>query len=133
MKRLMLAVLVAALGLSFISPLAAADTGGMAVKPVMQKLPPIMQELQAKVDSRDYFGAAERFMDIARLFKSLETVVPAQGNKAQWDQIHTSIINAAFKGIGACGSRDDAAIKQAMQEIAALSEKGHSQFIPKKP
>jgi hypothetical protein len=55
-------------------------------------------------------------------------VTPPEGSKEQWDSIHDALINSAFKGIGACGAKDDIAIKQAMREMIKLRDEGHKLF-----
>ena len=99
-----------------------------AVKAVMEKMPQHMADIQAKSAGRDYYGAAEGFMEIARLFKKLDVIAPAKGEKAIWDQVHRNLINAAFKGIGACGAQNDAAIKEAVQELIKYRTEGHKLF-----
>lgn len=98
------------------------------VKAYMQKMPQNITDLQAKSEARDYYGTAEKFMEIARIFKGLDVVVPMKSEKAIWDQNHRNLINAAFKGIGACGAQDDAAIKQAIQDIIKYRNEGHKLF-----
>jgi hypothetical protein len=132
MSRKLFVILGVMIGLAFVSPLVAADTSATALKTSMQKLPPIMQSLQAAISAKDYFATAERFMDLAHVFKDLDDTVPAPGDKAKWDEIHGRMINAAFKGIGACGTRDDDAIQKALQDIAAARDEGHAAFIKQK-
>jgi hypothetical protein len=67
-------------------------------------------------------------MDTAKLFKNLDSVTPPEGSKEQWDSIHDALINLAFKGTGACGAKDDIAIKQAMREMIKLRDEGHKLF-----
>jgi len=54
--------------------------------------------------------------------------VPAKGAKTAWDRDHGNLIEAAFKGIGACGVRGDGAIKQAIQDIIKYRNEGHKMF-----
>ena len=129
MKRNILPVLLLVSAIVFGSAAVAADNNLIVIQPVMQKLPAAMQDLQAKSAAKDYFGAAEKFMDIARLFKSLENVVPTNGDKAKWDQTHQALINSAFKGIGACGAKDDDDIKKAISDLAKYKDEGHKLFI----
>ena len=129
MKRNIITVFLLASVIVFGSVAVAADNNLTVIQPVMQKLPAAMKELQTKSAAKDYFGAAEKFMDIARLFKSLEKVVPANGNKAKWDNIHQAFINTAFKGIGACGAKDDDDIKKAISDLGKYKDEGHKIFI----
>ena len=111
----------------FITPVFSAYDS-VAVKAAMEKMPQHMTDIQTKLAARDYYGAAEGFMEIARLFKKLDVIVPEKGEKAIWDQVHRSLINAAFKGIGACGAQNDAAIKEAIQELIKYRTEGHKLF-----
>jgi len=75
-----------------------------------------------------YFGTAEKFMDLAKAFKTLDQVTPPKGTKVQWQQNHDGLINAAFRGIGACGAGDDAGIKAAIGELIRYRNEGHKIF-----
>jgi threonine synthase len=99
-----------------------------AVKMTMEKMPQHINDIQTKSAARDYYGAAEGFMETARLIKKLDVIVPAKGEKAIWDQIHRNLINAAFKGIGACGAQNDAVIKETLQELIKYRTEGHKLF-----
>lgn len=125
-KAFALLVAIASFSL-FITPVFSAYDGA-TVKAAMEKMPQHMTDIQTKLTARDYYGAAEGFMEIARLFKRLDVIAPANGEKAIWDQIHWSLINAAFKGIGACGAQNDAAIKEAIQELIKYRNEGHKHF-----
>jgi hypothetical protein len=129
MKRNILPVLLLVSAIVLGSAAVAADNNLAVIQPVMQKLPAAMQDLQAKSAAKDYFGTAEIFMDIAKLFKSLQVIVPANGDKANWDKIHQAMINTAFKGIGACGAKDDDDIKKAISDLAKYKDEGHKLFI----
>jgi hypothetical protein len=76
----------------------------------------------------DFFSAAEKLMEIAQSMKSLDAVTPKKGAKEQWDKIHGDLINAAFRGIGACGEGDSEKLNAAMGEIGALIKEGHGIF-----
>ena len=129
MKKNLLLVLMLAAAIVFGSSAMAADGNLSVIQPVMQKLPAALQDLQARSAVKDYFCTAEKFMEIARMFKSLDKVVPDGGNKAKWDEIHNNIINTAFRCIGACGSKDDEGIKKAMDDLAKERDEGHKLFI----
>jgi hypothetical protein len=129
MKKTFLLVLIIAAAIVFGTITMAADSNLSVIQPVMQKLPSAMQELQAKSTAKDYFGTAEKFMDIAQMFKSLDKIVPDNGNKAKWNDVHNNIISAAFRGIGACGTKDDSDIKKAIQDLAKYKDEGHKLFI----
>jgi hypothetical protein len=129
MKKHFLLVLMIAVSLVLGTAAMAADSNLSTIQPVMQKMPDAMKELQVKAAAKDYFATAQAFMEIAGLFKSLDKVIPDNGAKVKWDQIHGAMINAAFAGIGACGAKDDKAIKKAIQELAKYKEEGHKLFI----
>ena len=57
--------------------------------------------------------------------KTLDTMTPKKGSKAEWDAIHGDLINAAFGGIGACGDENKDAASAAAGEIGTLIKKGH--------
>lgn len=76
----------------------------------------------------DFFTAAEKLMGIAQDMKSLDAVTPKKGTKEQWDNIHQGIINAAFKGIGACGEGDGEKLGMYMGELGGLIKEGHGMF-----
>jgi hypothetical protein len=127
MKRAFtLLVVVAALSL-FVQPASAAYDSA-AAKAGMQKVAQQMKDLQAKAAAKDYYGAAEKFMDVARVFKELAAINPAKGDQETWDRIHGNLINAAFRGIGACGAQDDAGVKQAIQDLIKYRNEGHKIF-----
>jgi hypothetical protein len=125
-KAFALLVTIAALSL-FIAPAFSAYDGA-TVKAAMEKMPQHMTDIQTKLAARDYYGTAEGFMEIARLIKKLDVIVPVKGDKAIWDQIHRNLIHTAFKGIGACGAQNDTAIKEAIQELIKFRTEGHKLF-----
>jgi hypothetical protein len=129
MKRHILPVLLLVSAIVCGSAAMAADSSLSVIQPVMQKLPAAMKDLQDKSAAKDYFGTAEKFMDIARLFKQLENAFPPGGDKAKWNQIHQALINSAFKGIGACGAKDDDDIKKALSDLAKYKSEGHKLFV----
>jgi len=122
------ALLVTFVSLFLFIPLAFSAYDSAAVKAAMEKMPQHMTDIQTKLAARDYYGAAEDFMEIARLIKKLDVIVPVKGEKAIWDQDHRNFINAAFKGIGACGAQNDVAIKEAIQELIKYRTEGHKLF-----
>ncbi len=79
-------------------------------------------------EEKDFFAAAEILMDIAKSMKSLEKMTPKKGSKEEWDKIHSTLIKAAFKGIGACGEEDAEKLGTALGEIGNLIKEGHGIF-----
>jgi hypothetical protein len=127
-KAFAILVIVAALSLFIQLQPAFAAYDSAAAKAAMQKVAQHMKDLQANVAAKDYYGAAEKFMDVARDFKELAVINPIKGDKETWNRIHGNLINAAFKGIGACGAQDDAGIKQAIQDLIKYRNEGHKIF-----
>jgi hypothetical protein len=126
-KRVWIVLAVMALFCFLMQP-AFAAYDSTAAKAAMQKIAQNMRDLQAKSAAKDYYGAAEKFMEVARLFKELAVINPAKSDKETWNRIHGNLINAAFKGIGACGAEDDAGVKQAIQDLIKYRNEGHKIF-----
>jgi hypothetical protein len=129
MTKRIIVVVVVMVSLLFLTQVATAAYDSAQAKAVMKQVIQNFKELNAKATAKDYYGAAEKFMDIAKIFKSLEAVTPPKGKKAEWDRIHGGLIKAAFKGIGACGAQDDAGIKQAIGEMVKFRDEGHKMFM----
>lgn len=89
----------------------------------MGKLKKIME-----AEERDFFAAAEALMTIAKNMKSLDEMTPEEGSKEEWDKNHSTLIKAAFKGIGACGEEDAEKLGMAIGEIGKLIKEGHGMF-----
>jgi len=121
-------ILAAALALFLVAGLGFAQYDRDMVVGVMRSSGALLGELNKALGEGDFFAAAEAFMSIAQNFKSLETITPKKGRKADWDAVHGDLINAAFRGIGACGSEDRKAAESAAAEISGLIKKGHGMF-----
>jgi hypothetical protein len=132
MKKRLILVVVTLLSFLFLTQTAMAAYDSAQTKAVMKQAALSMKELNDKVAAKDYYGAAEKFMDIAKLFKGLEGTTPPACDQAQWVRILEGMVNSAFKGIGACGQKDDAGIKQAIADMVKFRDEGHQTFIPKK-
>jgi hypothetical protein len=130
-KRLILVVTMLA-SLLFLTQTAMAAYDSVQTKATMRLTVQTLKELNDKVAAKDYYGAAEKFMDIAKLFKALESAAPPACDQTQWLRVIEGVVNSAFKGIGACGQKDDAGIKQAISDIVKFRDEGHKMFIPKK-
>lgn len=115
-------------GLAGLAGLAFAQYDKDLVVGVMRANGALMGEVNKAIGEGDFFTAAVKFMDIAQNMKTLDTVKPKKGSKAEWDAIHGDLINAAFRGIGACGEEDKDAVSAAVGEIGALIKKGHGMF-----
>jgi hypothetical protein len=121
-------ILVIVTALSLFIPPAFSAYDSAAAKTAMQKVAQHMKDLQAKTAAKDYYGAAEKFMEVARVFKELDVINPVKGDKETWNRIHGNLINTALKGIGACGAQDDAGVKQAIQDLIKYRNEGHKIF-----
>ena len=95
---------------------------------VMQANGASMGQLNKAVQDKDFFLAAETLMDIAKGMKLLDSVTPRKGSKEDWDNNHHSLINAAFKGIGACGEQDIDKLNEYVAEVGKLIKEGHGMF-----
>jgi hypothetical protein len=94
----------------------------------MHKNQELMGQLGNAVKAGEYFIAAETLMEIAKIMKSLETITPEKGSKEDWDNLHQDLIEAAFKGIGACADEDSETLKAYIREISGLIKEGHGIF-----
>ena len=99
-----------------------------AVVKVMAESGAAMGAIKKATEAQDFFAAAQQLMVIATGLKTLEAFTPKKGDKAGWDQNHQSIIDNAFKGIGACGEKDVEKLNAAMGEIGKLIKEGHGLF-----
>lgn len=132
MKNRLILVVLTLVTFLFLTQTSMAAYDSAQTKATMQQVAQAMKELNDKVTAKDYYGAAEKFMDIAKLFKGIGNAPPPACDQAQWVRIHEGIVNSAFKGIGACGLKDDAGIKQAIADMVKFRDEGHKMFIPKK-
>jgi hypothetical protein len=130
MKKILIIVVLAVVVLLFSTHTVMADYDAAQSKAIMQQVLKSFKDLNAKATEKDYYGTAEKFMDLAKLFKTLETLTPPRGGKAEWDRISEGIITSAFKGIGACGAKDEVGVKQAIGEIIKFRNEGHKMFMP---
>jgi hypothetical protein len=129
MKRHMSVALLAAVTiLVVLGGFAYAEYDKDFVVGVMRSNGALMGELNKAIGEGDYYTAAEKFMSIAQNMKSLEDVTPLKGKKAEWDSIHNDIIKAAFRGIAACADEKKQKATAAVNEIGALTKKGHTLF-----
>ncbi len=87
-----------------------------------------MGQIQNFLAEGNHFAAAEKFMELARDFKSIEHTRPPKGSKADWDSIHQDIINLSFKAIGTCADEDTAAARAYIRQILNYMQAGHTMF-----
>ncbi len=99
-----------------------------AVVSAMRNNAKLMGALNEAAGKKDYFAAAEALMGIAQSTEPLLSLNPPKGSKAVWDRIHTEVIKAAFRGIGACAEEDIAQLNVYIGEIGARIQEGHTTF-----
>ena len=121
-------VFVAVIVLLLISPQLFAQYDRDAVVAVMRNSYRLIGEINAAANGNDFYTAAVKLMELAEDFKTLEKTPPPRGSRAEWDRIHNELIDAAFRGIGACGERDSKALKAELSKIMAYNQEGHSKF-----
>jgi hypothetical protein len=125
-RRYVVAVCVVVFMVCAIQVFAAYDPA--AVQAVMPKVMALYGETKQAAQAKDYFTAADKLMEIAKAFKSLEVVTPEKAPKADWDRIHNEVIKSAFRGIGACADGDDAKLQAALDAMAKSMGEGHKMF-----
>ena len=99
-----------------------------AVVSVMRNSYRLIGEINAAADANDFYTAAVKLMELAEDFKTLEQIPPPRGSRAEWNRIHGELIEAAFRGIGACGERDSRALQAEISKIMAFNREGHRKF-----
>ncbi len=87
-----------------------------------------LSKARTAAGSGDYFAAADGLMAIGRNAVMLSAMEPPKGDKAAWQATQKELAVAAFKGIGACGAQDKAALDAALSEVMATMRKGHGTF-----
>ena len=94
----------------------------------MRAAGPAIGAAKEAVSRGDFYAAAEKLMNVAKAFKSIDAVVPRKKNKAGWNGNHGRIIKAAFRGIGACADEDAKVVSESIAEILKLKSEGHKMF-----
>ena len=94
----------------------------------MQSANTLLGEISYTLKENDYFATAISLMELAKIFKSLETITPAKGSKNEWDMIHDDLVHAAFKAIGSCGHEHGETVRLYIQQITEFMKEGHSIF-----
>lgn len=126
-KHVLILLCVAALTLFAVQAFAA-EYDKEKVVSVMKANGMAMGAVKKALAAEDFFTVAENLMVIAKGMKSLEDVEPPKGEKEAWDNNHSTLINAALKGIGACGEEDAETVGMYVGEIGALIKEGHGMF-----
>ena len=120
-KRLALVLL-----LLFIFSMAAfAEYDRNNVKSVMRNNIQLMGEIGKAAESEDFTAAAEALMELAQGMISIREYSPNRGTQDSWDNIFEGFINAAFRGIGACGAKDINGLNEAISELRKFNSDGH--------
>jgi hypothetical protein len=99
-----------------------------AVVATMQANAQNMGAIKAAMENQDYFATAEALMAVAVATKPMLEQDPPKGSKAEWDRIHSEIIEAAFRGIGACADENMDAVGAQVGKIGSLIGEGHNLF-----
>ena len=105
-----------------------ADEQDLSVAARMRKIQGEVRNIDKALKDSDYYTTATHFMELAKWFKSLESVDPGKGTKTEWDRIHREIIKESFIAIGACALGDDEAISESLKKIMTLRKEGHTLF-----
>ena len=121
-------VFVAVIVLLLTAPQLFAQYNREAVVAVMRDSYRLIGEIDAAANQNDFYTTAVKLMELAEGFKTLEQTPPPRGSRAEWDRIHNDLIDAAFRGIGACGRRDGNALKAELSKIMAYNQEGHGKF-----
>ena len=99
-----------------------------AVVAVMRGSVKLLGEINTAAGAEDFYTSAVKLMELAESFKTLEQTPPPRGSRAEWNRIHNELIQAAFRGIGACGEEDGKALQAEISTIMALNKEGHGKF-----
>ena len=126
MKRVLSAAILAAFLLS--AGQAFADYDRDAVVGVMRENLKLLGGLKEAAAREAYDAAAARLWSLASGMQSIQRFTPKKGEKAEWDRTLDRFISTAWRGIGACGQKDAAALNAAVGELGALMQQGHAAF-----
>ena len=102
-----------------------AEYDSAAVVKVMRENLSHMKTIGAAAQSQNYHDAADGLWQIAAGMRAISVYAPPRGSKADWDNTMGAFINAAYRGIGACGAGDDEALGAAIKELQNLNRQGH--------
>ncbi len=122
-RRVVLLVLILLLMASF-SAFAEYDRNN--VKNVMRANIQLMGNIGNAIEKEDFDAAAESLMELAQGMISIRDYSPNRGSQDSWDDIFDGFINAAFIGIGACGTQDIDLLEEAFDELREFNSDGHS-------
>jgi len=114
--------------MSVLAPAAFAQYDREATVKVMRASGALLGQVNAAAGAKDFYAAADKLMELARGFKSLDEVAPPKGSDQEWDRIHADLILAAFRAIGACGAQDADKLKAEVGVLMGLMKEGHAKF-----
>ena len=92
---------------------------------VMRNNGGLMRTIGQAAGQKDYFAAASGLWEIAKAMQEISVYTPPRGSKADWDKTMKEFVNAALKGIGACGEEDAAKLNAAITTLRGLNSQGH--------
>ena len=81
--------------------------------------------------SEEWELAAQKLFELAQGMIDIRRFDPPRGSKEDWEGTMTEVINAAFIGIGACGTRDADALQASIGTLRQLNRQGHGDHKPK--
>jgi hypothetical protein len=125
-KKLVLLIVLAAFLLSGLSVYAEYDRE--KVVSVMRANVRLLGEAKKAAGAKNYFAAAESLMELAQGMYSIRENGPPKGEAARWRKTIDDVVKAAFTGIGAAGSKDDAGLNASIAELGRLGGVGHGIF-----
>jgi hypothetical protein len=121
-------VAVALIVLAGAGVLSFAEYDKAAVQKAMQNNAALYPKLTAAANAARYMEAAGYLLSIAQGMYSIKDYAPTKGEKAAWDATIGAFLKAAFRGLGACASEDQAVLKAAVAEMAQDRNQGHASF-----
>jgi hypothetical protein len=95
------------------------------VKSVMQNNIQLMGRIGKAAEMKDYSAAAVALMELAQGMVLIKEYSPVRGTQESWDEIFDGFLNAAYRGIGACGIQDITGLNKAFTELKAFNSDGH--------
>ena len=125
-RKISLTVMVAVLMLVAVQAFAEYDRP--VVVDAMRMNGKAMGQLNKSIQDKDFFGIADAFFKLAVSSNTIKDFTPPKGSAEQWKEIHTSLVKAAFRGIGAVSAEDLDGIQKAFGEIRAFNNQGHGAF-----
>lgn len=95
---------------------------------VMRDNVALLGQINTAASKSDFQGAAEKLMLMGLGMSKLLPMAPPKGTKEDWVASVRAFLDAVYKGIGACGVRDQAALNAAVRELRTLNGSSHAAF-----